>query len=321
MLHPIPNAVLYAQHMDQPPPKAFISHATEDKDDFVVEFATKLRANGIDAWLDAWEIAAGDSLTKKVFTQGIDEATVFIVVISNISVTKPWVAEELDAGVVRKIQAGTLLIPVVLDGAPIPPALRHLRYVSVPALGIDGAVSDIAASVFGHDKRPPLGSPPSYATSVKRLLADPIDDLVLRLLIEHALETGQFGTDDSNIRRLSAEHDVSEELTDEAIESLDAKRIVVVDRTFGGYFVSQIADQVWLRAATMRGTDVDAAYRHLIAFFANGGEANDFDEVDKITRDALIGQLERDGYANTYRTFGNTAVDLTVEGRRRARDL
>lgn len=37
-------------------PKVFVSHASEDKEHFVVEFATKLRARGIDAWLDKWEI-------------------------------------------------------------------------------------------------------------------------------------------------------------------------------------------------------------------------------------------------------------------------
>lgn len=33
-------------------PKVFISHANEDKDRFVVEFARRLRENGIDAWLE-----------------------------------------------------------------------------------------------------------------------------------------------------------------------------------------------------------------------------------------------------------------------------
>ena len=31
-------------------PKVFISHASEDKERFVVNFATALRENGIDAW-------------------------------------------------------------------------------------------------------------------------------------------------------------------------------------------------------------------------------------------------------------------------------
>jgi len=49
--------------------KAFLSHASEDKDSFVIEFATKLREKGVDTWLDGWEIKAGDSIVKKVLTQ------------------------------------------------------------------------------------------------------------------------------------------------------------------------------------------------------------------------------------------------------------
>ena len=49
------------------PPKAFISHAHEDKERFVDNFASLLRQHGIDAWYDNWEIGPGDSLVKKIF--------------------------------------------------------------------------------------------------------------------------------------------------------------------------------------------------------------------------------------------------------------
>lgn len=66
-------------------PRAFISHASEDKSGFVIEFATKLRAAGVDAWVDFWAIRAGDSLVGKIFSQGIDEADVFIVASSTVA--------------------------------------------------------------------------------------------------------------------------------------------------------------------------------------------------------------------------------------------
>ncbi|MCQ9427586.1 toll/interleukin-1 receptor domain-containing protein, partial [Pseudomonas sp. LJDD11] len=52
-------------------PKVFVSHASEDKDRFVLDFAKQLRANGIDAWLDKWEMLPGDSLVTKIFDEGI----------------------------------------------------------------------------------------------------------------------------------------------------------------------------------------------------------------------------------------------------------
>jgi hypothetical protein len=55
-------------------PKAFISHASEDKDRFVVRFAKRLREKGVDAWLDKWDILPGDSLIEKIFEEGIKDA-------------------------------------------------------------------------------------------------------------------------------------------------------------------------------------------------------------------------------------------------------
>ena len=43
-------------------PKVFISHASEDKERFVLGFAAKLHIDGVDAWIDRWEIMSGDSL-------------------------------------------------------------------------------------------------------------------------------------------------------------------------------------------------------------------------------------------------------------------
>lgn len=54
-------------------PKVFVSHASEDKDRFVLRFAERLRQKGIDAWLDKWEMLPGDSLVDKIFVEGIKE--------------------------------------------------------------------------------------------------------------------------------------------------------------------------------------------------------------------------------------------------------
>jgi TIR domain. len=88
-------------------PKVFVSHASEDKDRFVVEFARRLRENGVDAWLDQWEMKPGDSLVDKIFEEGLKEARAVIIVLSTISVQKPWVREELNASVVNRISRGT----------------------------------------------------------------------------------------------------------------------------------------------------------------------------------------------------------------------
>ena len=54
-------------HSNNMNPKVFASHASEDKERFVLDFATKLRSKGIDTWVDRWEINPGDSLVDKIF--------------------------------------------------------------------------------------------------------------------------------------------------------------------------------------------------------------------------------------------------------------
>lgn len=42
-------------------PRCFFSSASDDKDRFALKFAERLRTNGVDVWLDTWEINAGDN--------------------------------------------------------------------------------------------------------------------------------------------------------------------------------------------------------------------------------------------------------------------
>lgn len=147
-------------------PKVFVSHASEDKDRFVLGFARELRRRGIDAWLDRWEILPGDSLIDKLFEEGIRHAAAVIVVISKYSVEKPWVREELNAALVKRVNEGSLLIPVVLDGVTVPEALRSTVWESVDDLDdYQVAVDRVVSAVFGHRSRPPLGDPPQYAVT------------------------------------------------------------------------------------------------------------------------------------------------------------
>ncbi len=175
-------------------PKVFVSHASEDKARFVMQFAEQLRHNGIDAWVDKWEIKVGDSLVKKIFDEGLGAAQVVIVVLSSNSVNKPWVREELDHAVVSKISEGTRIIPLVLDDCEVPQALKATKWVSFKDLSAyDASFSEIVATIFGASDKPPLGNPPTYVPAFGAggvAGHNNIDSLVTRLACEAAIESG-----------------------------------------------------------------------------------------------------------------------------------
>lgn len=111
-------------------PTAFVCHATEDKASFVEEFARSLRANGIDAWYDSWEMGPGDRLIDKI-EAGIQNAEAFIIVLSRISVTKNWVREELNAGLIRAIDQKARVIPVLIEPCDVPLFLQSHMWVDM----------------------------------------------------------------------------------------------------------------------------------------------------------------------------------------------
>ncbi|SIT72478.1 toll/interleukin-1 receptor domain-containing protein [Microbacterium sp. RU33B] len=307
---------------DVPQPKAFISHASEDKDSFVVEFATKLRLAGVDAWVDEWEIRAGDSLVDKVFAHGIEGADVFIVVLSETSAGKPWVREELDAGVVRRINRGTRLIPVLIDDVEVPPALQHLRWVSVSKLGLEGAVQDIVGTLFGSDLAPPLGSPPAYSRRAPKMLPNPVDDAVLNAAADLILERGAGGFGATQLLERLSDLDLSTALVEEAIASLAEQGLVEVSRSFGGSTIMRFRAQTWLALLKARGVDVNALLDQLLALLVNTNQTRGFDE-DRETVHALVTVLEYDGLIGrvTWTISGTAHAQATVAGQRRAREL
>lgn len=102
-------------------PKAFISHAGEDRDRFVTDFARRLVGKGVVAWYAKWEMKPGDRLIDRIFEEGIGQSDTLIVVLSDKSMNKPWVREEMDAGFVRRVQGKMRLIPVVIRECGVAP--------------------------------------------------------------------------------------------------------------------------------------------------------------------------------------------------------
>lgn len=225
---------------EAPPQRVFLSHASADTDRFVLEFATALRARGVDVWLDRWEMLPGDSLVRKIFSEGLDAAAAVVVVVSANSVTRPWVAEELDAAVVKRIQDGSQLIPVVLDNLAsdeLPAAIRHLVYEPVSDLDrIEEPVDRVCRAIFGQRDRPPLLPVPDYARMPIVPIAplDRLDNLVLRSIGEEAIrddgtrfDTAEYLSEAT--RRLG----VSTEDLIESIQVLDEIGFISVQHTLG----------------------------------------------------------------------------------------
>ncbi len=166
-------------------PKVFISHASEDKERFVTKFATKLRKKAVDAWLDQWEIKPGDSLIDKIFEEGIKDCEVFVIILSEKSINKKWVKEELNLGTIQRIEKNTKIIPILIDkNIEVPTSLRHLVWQRIDDLdNYEDEFNKILKSIYDISEKPPLGEKPKYSIEINTIEGlTKTDSIVLKVI-------------------------------------------------------------------------------------------------------------------------------------------
>ncbi len=221
-------------------PKVFISHATADKDRFVLEFATRLRSNGVDAWVDQWEMNPGDSLVDKLFEEGLKDCDAMIVVLSNQSIASKWVREELNGAVVRKIENRTRLIPVRLDCCEVPECLKHCIWQDIGNPGsYDNEFKRILNSIYGQYNKPPLGEPPSHVVEEAPAFDGlaRLDGIILEAICRIAIENEMpFVDGEPLVNRLKGVGVTEAEIM-EAQEILEGRGLLEVSRTIGPPYV------------------------------------------------------------------------------------
>lgn len=104
---------------DIPPPTesgievhdVFISHASEDKDDFVRPLAGALINEGLNVWFDEMTLRIGDSLRQKI-DKGLASSRIGLVVLSPAFINKGWTNYELDGIVTRTVSGEQILLPI-----------------------------------------------------------------------------------------------------------------------------------------------------------------------------------------------------------------
>lgn len=310
--------------------KVFVSHASEDKDRFVREFAAKLRAEGIETWLDEWELVGGDSLPDRIFREGIGESDAVVVVVSRVSVTKRWVREELDVAVVRRIERECRLIPVVLDKAEVPVAISHLLHYDVESVGLAGAVDGVVRTVLGVPDKPPLGEPPAYTRrSALKRLRDPVDDLVYDEIIAVLREAHPNTVLFSNEVQAAVEaRGVSTESFRESMDALTSRHLVEATPMLGHerWRILGVSDRSWLDEEERSGVDLNSARRKMLSSIVNNGTVGEQATSGALhwrTTRAILGEFRGDGLIGwSVDVDGNIHLgDVSPLARRHLRNL
>jgi TIR domain-containing protein len=89
----------------------FLSHASEDKEDFARPLANHLRDLGLRVWFDEFTLTVGDSLRTSI-DKGLAGSRYGIVVISPAFLHKHWTQQELNGLAARQVDGIKVILPV-----------------------------------------------------------------------------------------------------------------------------------------------------------------------------------------------------------------
>jgi len=129
---------------------AFISHASEDKDDFVRPLAKELSKRSLKIWYDEFTLKVGDNLRRSIDT-GLAQSRYGIVVLSPNFFVKGWPQWELDGLVTREARGEKVILPVWHnvtkdDVLKYSPPLANL-YATQSSKGLNQVVNELVKAI------------------------------------------------------------------------------------------------------------------------------------------------------------------------------
>ena len=110
--------------------QVFVSYAQADKN-VASQVAGALTDAGLLVSIDAWELAPGDSIARRI-DQAIASSDILLVLLSQSSVDSQWVQKELSAALSAELRDRAItVIPALIEDCDIPPVLADRQYLDL----------------------------------------------------------------------------------------------------------------------------------------------------------------------------------------------
>jgi hypothetical protein len=312
--------------------KVFISHASEDKERFVINFSKYLLKKGIDVWLDKWEMLPGDSLVDKIFEEGLKNASAVIVVLSKNSINKKWVREELNSAVINRINKNSKLIPVILDNLQredIPQSLKDTVWEIIPDINSFEKNADrIIASLIGQRIKPEIGKEPEYAVSEIEIIPEltKIDTIVHKTICEIGVKNSYLDADSSEIFQELDVFEIPKEDIIDSIKILDGRYYIKVSWDSSGFSHVSITTFGFQEYAKIYIPNYNELITTVASFLVNGED--NVQESNKISKELsiplvlvnhIIDLFKQNGFVDSKSMTGNITLvyNLSPELKRR----
>lgn len=166
-------------------PKLFVSHASEDKDDFVRPLVVELKKH-FEVWFDEHELKLGDSLRAKI-DAGLRECDFGVVVLSPSFFAKKWTTTEMGGLFALEESNRKIILPIwhqvgEVEVRNFSPILAD-RIATHSSKGIDRVVDDIRTAIVAsertHDVLSPDAGKRALGYMMQCLLSQELDNRIL----------------------------------------------------------------------------------------------------------------------------------------------
>lgn len=160
--------------------RIFLSHNSKDKP--LVE-AVALRLRGIfgeeQVFYDSWSIKPGDGIIDQM-NKGLEAPEFVFFFVSANSLNSGLVRLEWQNAVYAASAGRTRIIPVRVDGSPMPPVLMQTLYIDMHTIGLEAAISQIVSVTQGNASFTPQHLGFSNLTYTTDTAVDGAIDIVIR---------------------------------------------------------------------------------------------------------------------------------------------
>jgi len=133
-------------------PDVFLSHSSRDKE-IVRQLAEDLNLLQVDAWLDEWEIQAGDSLAE-VVGSALEASRYVAVILGDNFADSRWARDEMKQALARerRLDSG-IVLPVLCGNAELPSFLEEKAYLDLREDNYYSGLLRLAAIVHGLSRQ------------------------------------------------------------------------------------------------------------------------------------------------------------------------
>jgi TIR domain len=127
-------------------PFVFVCYSHADKK-LVRVLSSALKSRGARIWIDEIELKVGDSIIERI-TTAIAKADFFLAVVSKSSGNSIWWKKELALAITGELRRGRIrVLPVRVDGAPMPAVLEDIYYLDLSAQGVEEVADRIMDAI------------------------------------------------------------------------------------------------------------------------------------------------------------------------------